>query len=433
MFNKIKSTYHDFPQKFWVLILATFVDSLGNGLLFPFYALYVTEHFNVGMIEVGLLFSFLSAGGIIGSILGGSLSDKYGRKRVLLFGLIFSGLGNLVMGFAEQLTFFYLFATLLGLLGAAGRPARQAMVADMLPLEKRNSGYAILRVTSNLSITIGPALGGLLLTQGFLTLFIGDALASAVTAVIVFMKIPETKPKRKSLAIKTNEANGLIETNEAKESFLETMKGYFHVFSDGLFMLFVIIASLVALVYMQMNSTLAVFLRDQHGFPANKFGLLMSLNAGMVVIFQFFITRKISRFSPFKMMALGVIFYGTGFLMYGFVSNEIWFFVAMAIITIGEMIIASFSQALVALFAPEDKRGRYMAVFSLKRTIPRLFGVLLAGMIMNKFGDYVLWYVAGILCLISAVGYIILSELSKKRLNDLKISLDNAIMLENEV
>jgi len=407
MFQKIKSIYNEFPRKFWVLILASFIDSLGGGLLFPFYALYITEHFDVGMIEVGFLFSFLSAGGIIGSILGGSLSDKYGRKAVLLFGLIFSGLGSLVMGFAKNLLFFYIFATLLGLLGAAGRPARQAMVADMLPLEKRYSGYAILRVTSNLSITIGPALGGLLITQGFLTLFIGDAVASLITAVIVFYKIPETKPEN------------LIKKH--KETFIKTMQGYKHVLKDGIFMIYVFIASLVALVYLQMTSSLPVFLRDQHGFPANKFGLLVSLNAGMVVFFQFFITRKISKYPPFRMMALGVILYGIGFLIYGFVSNEIWFFIAMAIITTGEMTIASFSQSLVAQFAPEDKRGRYMAVFSLKRTVPRLFGVILAGLVMSTYGDYVLWYCAGALCLISALGYFILGSLSKKRLKSPKI------------
>ncbi|MHA1584828.1 MAG: MDR family MFS transporter [Promethearchaeota archaeon] len=408
MFTKIKNTYNEFPPKFWVLILATFIDSLGGGLLFPFYALYVTEHFNVGMVEVGLLFSFLSAGGIVGSILGGSLSDKYGRKIIMLFGLIFSGLGSLAMGFVNQLHFFYLFAAILGLLGAAGRPARQAMVADMLPVEKRTSGYAILRVTSNLSVTIGPALGGLLITQGFLTLFIGDAIASSITAVIVFYKIPETKLETKLDS----------HTTKHKETFLETMKGYSHVLKDKLFMLFVVIASLVALVYMQMSSSLPVFLRDQHGFPANKFGLLLSLNAAMVVLFQFIVTRKISKYDPFKMMALGVIFYGIGFIMYGFVSNEIWFFVAMAIITIGEMMIATFSQSLVALFAPEDKRGRYMAVFSLKRTIPRLFGVIIAGLIMKTYGDYVLWYCTGILCLIAALGYLLLDKLSKKRLEE---------------
>ncbi len=409
MFTKIKSTYNEFPKKFWILILSSFIDVLGSGLLFPFYALYVTEHFNVGLIEVGYLFSFLSAGGIIGSILGGSLSDKYGRKPVMLFGLIFSGLGSLVMGFVNDLNFFYLFAIFLGLMGAAGRPARQAMVADMLPLEKRNSGYAILRVTTNLSVTIGPALGGLLLTQGFLTLFIGDAVASIITAVIVFYKIPETKSETL--------------TKKHKETFMNTMQGYSHVLKDGVFMLYVFIASLVALVYLQMNSSLPVFLRDQHGFPASKFGLLISLNAGMVVLFQFFITRKISKYSPFKLMALGVIFYGIGFLMYGFVSNEIWFFVAMAIITTGEMIIASFSQSLVAQFAPEDKRGRYMAVFSLQRTIPRLFGVILAGVVMYTFGDYVLWYCAGILCLIGALGYLLLGNLSKKRLKTQKIEV----------
>ncbi|MBA7572813.1 Na(+), Li(+), K(+)/H(+) antiporter [subsurface metagenome] len=401
MFPKIKNIYNEFPKKFWILILASFIDSLGGGLLFPFYALYVTEHFGVGMIEVGLLFSFLSVGGIIGSILGGSLSDKYGRKLILLFGLIFSGLGNLVMGFAQDLNFFYLFAGLLGLFGAAGRPARQAMVADMLPPEKRTSGYAILRVTSNLSVTIGPALGGLLITHGFLTLFIGDAVASAITAVIVFYKIPETKPEMVS--------------KKHKETFIDTMKGYSHVLKDRLFMLYVLFAAIVALVYLQMNSSLPVFLRDQHGFPAQKYGLLVSLNAIMVVFFQFFITRKISKYPPFKMMALGVIFYGMGFLMYGFISNEILFFVAMAIITIGEMTIATFSQSLVAQFAPEDRRGRYMAVFSLKRTIPRLFGVILAGVIMNTFGNYVLWYLAGILCLIAALGYLFLDYLSKKR------------------
>ncbi|MHA1618107.1 MAG: MDR family MFS transporter [Promethearchaeota archaeon] len=416
MFTKIKNVYHEFPSKFWVLILATFIDSLGGGLLFPFYALYVTEHFNVGMIEVGLLFSFLSAGGIVGSILGGSLSDKYGRKLILLFGLIFSGLGSLAMGFVNQLNYFYLFAVFLGLLGAAGRPARQAMVADMLPPEKRISGYAILRVTSNLAVTIGPALGGLLITQGFLTLFIGDAVASSITAVIVFYKIPETKPETKSETKSESKFNPL--TKKHKETFLDTMKGYSHVLKDQLFMLFVITAALVALVYMQMSSSLPVFLRDQHGFPAQKFGLLLSLNAGMVVFFQIFITRKISKHDPFKMMALGVIFYGIGFVMYGFVSNEILFFVAMAIITTGEMTIASFSQSLVASFAPEDKRGRYMAVFSLKRTIPRLFGVLLAGVVMNTYGDYVLWYIAGILCLIAAAGYLLLDKLSKIRLSN---------------
>jgi len=416
MFPKIKKVYHEFPKKFWILILATFIDSLGNGLLFPFYALYVTDHFGVGMIEVGFLFSFLSAGGIIGSILGGSLSDKYGRKLILLFGLIFSGLGNLVMGFAQDLNFFYLFAGLLGLFGAAGRPARQAMVADMLPPEKRTSGYAILRVTSNLSVTIGPALGGLLITQGFLTLFIGDAVASAITAVIVFYKIPETIPENV--------------TKKYKETFIDTMKGYSYVLKDGLFMLYVLFAALVALVYLQMNSTLPVFLRDQHGFPAQKYGLLVSLNAIMVVFFQFFITRKISKYRPFKMMGLGVIFYGIGFLMYGFVSNEILFFVAMAIITTGEMFIATFSQSLVALFAPEDKRGRYMAVFSLKRTIPRLFGVILAGMIMNTFGDYVLWYFAGILCLIAALGYILLDFLSKKHLKTPKVEVSSIELKE---
>ncbi|MBY9014017.1 MAG: MFS transporter, partial [Candidatus Lokiarchaeota archaeon] len=87
MFKKITSTFNEYPRAFKVLTLATFIDMLGGFLLIPFFALYITQRFNVGMIEVGFLFSINSAGNIIGGLIGGALADKYGRKKLILFGL----------------------------------------------------------------------------------------------------------------------------------------------------------------------------------------------------------------------------------------------------------------------------------------------------------------------------------------------------------
>ena len=105
---------------------------------------------------------------------------------------------------------------------------------------------------------------------------------------------------------------------------------------------------LMALAYMQMNTTLPVFLRDVHGLPESGYGLLLSLNASMVVLFQFCITRRIKKFAPMKLMAWGMVIYALGFAMYGFVSAFWLFIVAMVIITIAEMLVSPTGQAIVA-------------------------------------------------------------------------------------
>jgi MFS family permease len=150
-------------------------------------------------------------------------------------------------------------------------------------------------------------------------------------------------------------------------------------------------------------------------FPKEGFGLLLSMNALMVVLFQFWITKRTSKYAPMKMMAFGTLLYMIGFGMYGFVSEIYLFFVAMFILTVGEMIVLPVSQAVVALFAPEDKRGRYMAVYGFHWSIPNLFGVIIAGLVMDYIGPNWVWYIAGILSMISIIGFLLLQGVTKER------------------
>ena len=402
MFNKIRTTYNEFPRTFWTLMAATFIDRVGGFLLFPFFALYITQKFGVGMTQVGVLFTTFSIGSIFGGILGGAMTDKFGRRSMLLFGLVVSGVSSVLMGLVNDLNVFYFLAAFMGLVGSAGGPAQQAMVADLLPKEKQAEGFGIIRVMVNLAATIGPALGGLLVARSFMLLFIADAVTSLITAVVVYFVIPETKPQK---------VDGAQE-----ETIVQTMGGYKTVLKDWAYMAFLGVSALMVLVYMQMNSTLSVFLRDVHEFPAHQFGWLLSMNAAMVVAFQFWVTRKISGYPPMRLMAIGTLLYGIGFGMYGFVSAIPMFFVAMVIITIGEMITAPIGQALAAQFAPEDKRGRYMAVFGFSWIIPNTFGVLGAGLVMDYFDPNWVWYLAGILSMVAMFGFLGIHNTAKDRI-----------------
>jgi len=393
----VRSLYREYPKHFWTLVGVTFIDRLGGALLFPFFALYITTKFSVGMTEVGILFALFSASSFIGTALGGALTDRLGRKGMLIFSLVSTSVSSLIMGFVDTLQAFYLLALLVGIFTDTGGPAHQAMVADLLPEDKRADGYGIIRVAFNLSVTIGPAIGGLLATRSYLLLFITDAVISLFVAGLVWKYLPETKPDALPGAV--------------PESMLGTFAGYGRALRDKLFVMFLAASTLLGLVYMNMNTTLGVYLRDAHGVSTAGYGYLLSLNAAMVVLFQFAITRRVERYLPMYVMALGSILYAVGFAMYGFVGTYVMFMLAMVIITIGEMIITPVAQALVARMAPEDMRGRYMAVFGFSWGISYAIGPLLAGMILDSGQREWLWYAAGVVGLLATGGFLHLSRL----------------------
>src|SRR5687767_15267972 len=102
MFARLNKIYHEFPRLFWVVVVVSFIDKIGGTLLFPFFALYITQKFNVGMTEAGVLLGMSSLFGLVGSTIGGALTDRFGRKKLILFGLIFSGLSMLGFGLVNQ-------------------------------------------------------------------------------------------------------------------------------------------------------------------------------------------------------------------------------------------------------------------------------------------------------------------------------------------
>ena len=392
--ERIHNIYGEYPRQFWILVLGMFIDTLGRTILNPFLMLYVTKKFDVGMTEIGMLFGLMAVANTVGRMLGGALTDRLGRKGMVIFGLVISGLSSLAMGLVGTFELFFAVVLFVGLVASIGGPAHGAMIADLLPEEKRSGRVGIFRVVTNLSWVCGPVIGGLLATRSYMPLFICDAVASTITGGIVLLAIRETRPAPRE--------------GEPEQTMGQTFAGYWDVLRDVTFTLFIGACILMTVVYIQLYTTLGVYLRDTHGVSEQAYGYLMSLNATAVVLLQIPIARRIARYRPMTMMALGTLLYAIGFGMYGLVSSYVLFIVAMFIITVGEMVVMPTSQALVAKIAPEDMRGRYMAVFGFGWVIPQAVGPLLAGLIMDNADPRWVWYAAGLLGLVGAAAFVLL-------------------------
>jgi len=402
MFKKIKSTFQEFPAKFWILVAASFIDRTGATMIFPFFALYITQKFQVGMTEAGVLLGTFHLSGFIGNIIGGAIADRFGRKGMVLFGLVFSAISAISMGLVNELWVFYVLALVVGLLSDVAGPAWQAMIADILPENQRTEGFGVLRVVGNLSWIVGPTIGGLMAARSFLFLFLFDAVCSLITAAIIFRMIPETKPQTTA------------DTTQP-ESTWQTILGYGKVFADRLFIAYIVASMFMTVVYIQMYSTLSVYLRDVHGISTQNYGFLLTSSAITVVICQFWVSRRVKNYPPMLMMALGATFYLIGFSMFGFVTAY-WLFVsAIVLITVGEMVVMPVSQALAANFAPEDMRGRYMAIFSMAWAIPAMIGPPAAGLILDHFNPNWVWYAGGLICTLSVAGFLFLHQSTRDR------------------
>jgi MFS family permease len=397
MLTKIRKIYNEYPKAFWVYNVIVFIDRFGGFMLYPFFALYLTEKFDIGMATVGILFAVFSASGFVGSAIGGALTDRMGRKGVILFSLVLSSLSALGMGYAPTLGIFIAVSVIVGTLSNIGGPAHEAVVADLLPENKRAEGYGIIRVVFNLAVIAAPAAAGFLIAKSYVLLFVVDAVISLLAASVVLFFLPETKPA--------------AHPDAKPETVKQTFAGYGKVFRDIPFVAFIVMSVMTALIYTNFNSTLGVFLRDEHNIPAIGYGYLISMNAIIVVFFQFWVARRLEKYKPMLMVALGTALYGIGFGMYGVTSTYTMFAIAMIIITIGEMVVSPFQQSLVASFAPEEMRGRYMAVSGLSWGIAFAIGPFFAGLLLDGPNPNLLWLACGILGVITVLGYILIDKI----------------------
>ena len=384
----------------YILVFLGFLFSLGNNIAFPYLAMFLagkTQNGGLGFASslVGLL---LMTGGFTSTfalLFTGSLCDRFGRKIMMMSALIPQIL--LTIGFAyvhAYLEFLLLYATL-GIVMNFFNPAYSAMIADLVQPEKREHVYGLNYMVGNVGFMAGLPIGGLIASMsGYSVLYFYAAIFISAGAVGVGLLIKESKP-----------------LEVAKEKFFPDVTP---ILRDRVFILFCFMGTLTIVVYSQLYSLLSVY-TQYLGFEPYFFGFLSSIAGAMVVALQIPIRLGTVRIGPTKAFIIAETLFGAGFICLMFAANFSQFLVAIAILTIGEIIFFPASSAFVANLAPADMRGRYMALMGL------FFGIGAATTELTIFSIYgslvnksLIWGIWGTLGFAILPGYLMLFKMAKR-------------------
>src|SRR5512135_729413 len=399
--SDLRNIRREYSRSIWALTGGTFINSFGGSMVFPLFTLYFTQKFGISVAQAGVLIVLFTVGGLIGGPLGGWLADRVGRKGVMMFSLAAEATFSMGMALAPSLPLLILMIVGFGLTVPMFWPASSAAIADLVLPEKRAGAYGLIRVAANLGVAFGPLVAGLLLAlqqrpdgttpaNAYLPLFVIDALTSLIFAFIIWRRLRETRPQVAAQPAAAQPARGA---------------GYGRVFRDSPFMIFVVLFGLVGVVYSQMNTTFGVYLTRTYGFQASAYTALLSTNAALVVLFQFPLARWVDQQDRSSMLALGAALYAIGFGMIGFAATLLWFWVAVVILTIGEMVIVPAAQTVTADLAPIDMRGRYQAVFGLINNFFYGLGPVIGGYLFDIGHSQLIWLGSLTLGLAVAFGF----------------------------
>jgi MFS family permease len=365
--------------------------TIGFSIALPFLALYLHNERSLAMSVVGTIFliSGLCTAGT--NMIGGMLSDRFGRRRLFIIIttisiFAYAALALLIGVTAPVWLIAIVYIVARSIIGTIN-PTVMAIVADLSPKDRLTETYAFIRVGGNVGFALGPALGGYLMT--FLTygwLLSVSALTCLIVALLIIFFLRES----------------FIGGGE-KVDLHSTLA----VAQDHPFLVFIAFSILLILSVAHLGSTLSVFVVDRMGFTTAQYGLLLTTNGIMVAVTQYPVAYVVNKLSKSVGLILGSLFYAVGYLTLGWITNYSLAIISMIVITSGEVIFSPISSAVVAESAPSDKRGRYMGFFALSQTIGFSLSPLFGGVLLDLFptNNIALWGIIASVGLVAAVGF----------------------------
>ncbi|MFE7275400.1 MDR family MFS transporter [Streptomyces sp. NPDC057623] len=380
-----RETVSGLPREFWWLWTSTLVNRLG-AFVATFMALYLTLDRGYSATYAGLVAALHGLGGVVSSLGAGVMADRLGRRPTLLVAQASTAASVALLGFMHHPVAIAAVAFLVGAASNASRPAVQAMMADIVRPEDRVRAFSLNYWAINLGFAVSSMAAGFIAEVSYLSGFLIEAGMTAVCAVVVFVKLPESRPRP------TRTEKGAVEVR------LGT------VLRDRRFMGVVGLSFLVALVFQQGSVGLPVAMGEA-GFSPADYGLALAVNGVLIVALQIPVTRFIERRDTRRILVVSALLAGYGFGLTAFAGSVGVFALTVCVWTLGEMLNAPTQTGLVVRLSPAEGRGRYQGMYTMSWSVAALVAPLMSGFVIDRYGAEWLWGLCAVIGTVAAVGY----------------------------
>jgi len=403
---KLKELYNEYPRQYWLMIAGIVISTAGGSMIWPFLLIYASGKLDLPLSTVATLISINAGTGLFASFLAGTLADKVGRKLVMVFSLAMNGIAYFFLLQAETYSQFVMLMVFIGLSNPLYQVGADAMLADMIPSEKRTEAYAINRIANNAAFGIGPAVGGFLASTSYDLAFYGASAGFLTYSIMLFFLAHETLEKNIG-ATKTDTLAG--QSQRAERS------AYARVFQDKGYIAFVSLISLGLIAPTMLWILMPVYAKTNFNVPEAIYGWIPTTNAMMCVFIQFSVTQITRRHTTLPVAATGMLIYALGAGSVALMTGFWGFWFSMVVLTFGELTLVPTASKYVADIAPADLRGRYMSVYWLGWGLARTLAPLIGGFLNDNLFPQAIWIGGLLIGLTSTLGLIALNSISKTR------------------
>lgn len=386
------TSYLKLPKRIYILFAARMVNSMGSFVL-PFLTLFFTQKLSLSEDVAGTYFMISAVMALPGSMLGGKLSDQYGRKAGFV---IFEGMAAVCLclcAFIDKEWMICLLLILMNFFIAGAQPANNAMVADLTEGESRRTAFSMLYWGNNIGLAIGYSIAGFLFKNYTFILFLGNGIAAALSALLILLFMKDTKPDSNSM-----QEAVIPEMEKSEEGSLMKV-----ILKRKSLIYFTLVSIMYSFVYSQFMFSLPIQLNEIFSSDSSAvYGVIMTVNALTIVCATFIVTKFTKKNKPILNIAIAGLFFGVGFGAIYFTRSYLLFYITAIIWSTGEILQSTNTVVYIAEHTPASHRGRVNAVIPMLSNAGYAIAPLLMGYFITGFGVRKVWILVFVLAIVAS-------------------------------
>lgn len=391
-FQTYLNSYRGISAPSWMLALVMLINRVG-AMVLPFLGIYMTDSLGFTLSQTGIVLSCFGVGAMVGSALGGWLTDKKGHFNVQLVSFflsvpVFFMLPQFTTPFSLALGVFTL-----SVITETFRPANSVSINSYAKPENITRAFSLNRMALNLGFSIGPALGGILAAISYKFLFYGNGLTAAIAGFVFYIYFKNIQPnKRRNISG--------VEAEVKKE------KTGISPWKDTPFLIFSLLCCFYSVCFFQLLSTLPIFYREIHQLSEANIGLILAFNGMVVFLLEMLLVQIAERkMRPVNIIITGTLLLSACFLILLLPGGQWILFFSMLLMSLSEILCMPFMATVSVKRAGKGREGAYMGLNALAFSSAHVFAPLLGTNIAAHFGYDILWISIATLGIITAFGF----------------------------